>query len=147
MNRKYNVRKIKSKRAYTFKGISEVFGVHTRTVQSWHTEGLKPLEGSCNPYLVMGADVRIFLTQKHQKTKTILNKNEFYCMRCREAVIPVKVTKQDRKVTIGNNKQAVTLKGNCPKCGCKVNRFTTKQQILVEAEGDIIRELKQPRKD
>ena len=147
MNRKYNVRKIKSKRSYTFKEIAEVFSVHTRTVQSWHTEGLKPVDSTCNPYLVMGASVRNFLTDKQQKTKTTLGKNEFYCMRCRKAVAPIKIKAIVRSITIGHNKQAVTLVGICPMCSCKVNKFSTKQQSLIEAKGDIIRELKQPRKD
>ena len=68
MSKKYEARKIKTKRSYTFKEIADLLGLHIRTIQSWHTDGMLTLEGSNNPYLVMGTDVQNYIKQQKLKT-------------------------------------------------------------------------------
>lgn len=113
------------KRSYTFKEIAALLTVHNRTVQSWNGAGLKTLEGTKSPYLVMGAQLKSFLRERSNKDKIKLSKNEFYCFKCRNAVTPTKFTSQPNGI-VGNNKQSLRLEGNCPKCNGLINKFSSK---------------------
>lgn len=146
MSKKYELRKIKTKRSYTFKEISELLNVHIRTVQSWHTDGLEPLEGSNNPYLVMGGEIKMYLKQKSQKNKAPLKQNEFYCFKCRKAVVPQDVYKYVNGV-IGGNKPSIRLEGTCTVCNTKVNKFTSKDQSTLEEGSRTIWASEHPRED
>ena len=147
MSKKYELRKIKTKRSYTFKEIADLLDVHVRTVQAWHSEGLNPLEGSNNPYLVMGKDLKMYLKLQTEKHKVTLGLNEFYCMRCRKAVIPKKVYKYIGGIKIGGNKPSVRLSGICPTCSRKVNKFTSNDQSGVAEKSNTIWALETPRED
>lgn len=147
MSKKYEIRKIKSKRSYTFKEISTLLGVHVRTVQSWHKAGLMPLDGSNNPYLIMGSEVHRYMKQQILKNKVTLNNNEFYCMGCRTGVVPQVTYKYINATKIGGGKPSVTLKGECPFCSRKVNKFSSEQQSILEDKSNIEWALEHPRKD
>lgn len=147
MSKKYDIRKIKAKRSYSFKEIASLLNVHTRTVQLWHTDGLEVLEGSNSPYLVMGSQIKKYLMQKSTKNKTILKENEFYCMSCRKAVTPTQVVIFIGKAKVGGNKSLVRLQGNCPECNSKVNRFTTKDTLFIADEVSNKWDLEYPRED
>lgn len=147
MSKKYELRKIKTKRSYTFKEIAELLDVHVRTVQAWHIDGLNPLEGSNNPYLVMGKDLKMYLKLQTEKHKVTLGLNEFYCMSCRKAVIPEKVYKYTGGIKIGGNKPSVRLSGICPTCSRKVNKFTSNDQSVVAEKSNTIWALETPRED
>ncbi len=138
MSKKYEVRKIKTKRSYTFKEIADLFDVHVRTIQAWHVDGLVTLEGSNNPYLVMGIDVQNYIKQQKQKHKVALKENEFYCISCRKAVTPTEVFSNSNGIKMGGNKQSVILSGVCPTCNRKVNRFTTNEQSILEGKSNTI---------
>ena len=147
MSKKYEIRKIKAKRSYTFREIADLLGVHVRTVQSWHLDGLNPLEGSNNPYLVMGGEIKMYLKKKKLKNKVKLQENEFYCMGCRKAVVPTDVYKYVSGVKIGGNKPSVRLSGSCPTCDKKVNKFTSKEVSDLEAKSNTVWVLDYPRED
>lgn len=147
MSKKYEVRKIKTKRSYTFREIAELLNVHVRTVQTWHVEGLTPLEGSSNPYLVMGKDLKMYLKIQTAKHRVSLETNEFYCMGCRKAVIPESVYKYTEGIKIGGNKQSIRLLGICPLCSRKVNKFTSDEQSAVAEKDKTIWALETPRED
>lgn len=147
MGKKYELRKIKSKRSYTFKEIADSLGVHIRTIQAWHINGLVALEGSNNPYLVMGVEVQNYIKKQKLKNKLTLKDNEFYCMGCRTAVVPEKIYKYIDGIKMGGNKQSVRLNGICPKCNRKVNKFTTNEQSILEGKGNTIWALEYPRED
>ena len=147
MGKKYEIRKIKSKRSYTFKEIADRLSIHERTVQSWHTGGLVALEGSNNPYLVMGTEVQNYIKLQRLKNRVVLKDNEFYCMGCKKAVVPEKIYKYMNGIRMGGNKQSVRLNGVCPACKRKVNKFTTREQFILEGKSNTIRALEHPRKD
>lgn len=147
MSKKYEIRKIKTKRSYTFKEIADLLGVHVRTVQSWHLDGLSPLEGSNNPYLVMGGEIKMYLKQKSLKNRVQLDENELYCMGCRKAVVPTKVYKYVNGIKIGGNKLSVRLSGICPICAKKVNKFTSKDVSNIDAKSNTEWALETPRED
>lgn len=147
MSKKYEVRKIKSKRSYTFKEIADRLDVHVRTVQGWHADGLVALEGSNNPYLIMGIEVQNYIKQQKLKNKVTLKANEFYCMGCRMAVVPEEVYRYISGIKMGGNKQSVRLNGVCPTCNRKVNKFTTNDSSILEEKSNTIRDLEYPRED
>ncbi|MFH1544102.1 MAG: helix-turn-helix domain-containing protein [Patescibacteria group bacterium] len=128
MRRKYNLRKIVSKRSYTTEEIAELFKVHVQTVRTWRKDGMQPIEQSSSPYLFFGSAVRAFLVKELNKKKVKLSENEFYCIRCNKAVTPTSTSMIDRNITIGKDKQSIFLVGTCPDCGLEVRRFAIKEQ-------------------
>ena len=82
---------------------------------------------STKPYLVMGYDLKEFLSKKLQSRKIKLEQNQFYCTKCRRAVsselnqVVLKITGK----TIGKYAyQESVITGKCETCGTKLNRFS-----------------------
>ena len=132
MTRRYNPRLIRKRRTYTTKEIAALFGMHIRSVLQWIArQGLSPIEGSGNPYLIYGEVLYDFLTKKRQKHKCSLQKDEFYCLKCKcgRKGLPAKfsITKTETKMgSKGKFKEIRTSK--CEVCGIKLYRFSTYQQ-------------------
>lgn len=122
MQKRYDLRKIKSKRSYSFNELSELLGVHIRTVQDWKKQGMGIIEGS-KPFLVLGAKATEFL----YKPKLEIKENEFYCLKCKKAVNAENVKKIYRNEKYKNGREAIKLQGNCVVCGAKVNRFDSEK--------------------
>jgi len=129
MRKRYKLRKIVSKRAYTTEEIAELLDVHVQTVRAWRKEGLQPIEKNASPYLFLGHEVRAFLAKELSSQKTKLSENEIYCLRCNKAVIPATTSIIERGVTIGKGKQSIFITGRCPTCDLELRRFATKPQI------------------
>lgn len=126
MGKTYNIRLIKHRESYTLKQISETLNVHQRTVQEWKREGLKTISTE-KPFLVMGYDLKEFLSKKLQSRKTKLEANQFYCTKCRKAVISKsnEVYFFSLNKTIGNQGfKGLIVKGVCQECGTKLNKFS-----------------------
>lgn len=126
MGKNYNIRLIKYRESYTLKQISETLNVHPRTVQEWRHEGLKTISSE-KPFLVMGYDLKEFLKEKIKSRKIKLEVNQFYCTKCRCAVISkdniVQLVSLNK--TIGNQGfRCLTIKGICQECGTKLNKFS-----------------------
>ena len=122
----YNLRLIKLRESYTLKQIAELLNVHFRTVQAWKQEGLTTINQK-KPFLVMGYDLKEFLSQKIQNKKITLQPNEFFCTKCREAVrsIDNAVWLVTSGKTIGKQGfQELVIKGICENCNSKLNRFS-----------------------
>ncbi len=124
MGRKYDVRKIISKRSYTTEEIAEVFGVHVQTVRGWSKGGMQPIDDVSRPFLFEGSEVRRHLSEKRSKSRVTLKNGEFYCLKCRKAVHGVRVRCVDTRRQLGSGKVSVVLKGTCAGCGSVVNRFS-----------------------
>lgn len=141
MAKKYNLRKIVSKRSYTTEEAAELLGIHTQTVRVWHKAGMQAIDETSSPFLFLGSDIKNFLAAKLARKKVKLLPNEFYCLKCRVGVIPKKVYIVDRGVTIGANKQSIFVIGHCPECNLEVRKFGTKEQ-----KNQSINKLKKTRK-
>jgi len=144
MARKYNTRIIKLNYSYLLSEISNLYGVHIRTVRFWIKEGLEIVEG-LYPYLVNGKNLKEFLNKKQIKRKTKLKDNEFYCVKCKKGVIPlnksIEIAYSGK--TIGNNIKDFMLKGICPICLTNINRLSNENKLnTVKANFTIIREVK-----
>jgi hypothetical protein len=122
MKKNYNLKRLKAKRSYSFNELAQTMGVHVRTVQGWHTDGLPVVPGA-SPSLVMGAAVKTFIQSRKAEKKVRLEKGQFYCLSCRKAVAGVDITSIMNQATIGQGKSFYTLRGKCSECGGVVNRF------------------------
>jgi len=122
MPKRYHIRLIRARRAYILREIVEVLGVHIRTVQDWVKSGLPVLEGS-HPRLVLGHQLREFLTVQQKKRKTSLAEGEIYCLVCKIGVRPKKIQILRKDKRIGHDKRMIIFRGQCPVCGRSVNRF------------------------
>lgn len=126
MPKMFNTKKIKTRESYLTKGICELLGVHPRTVQAWIKEGLKTINEQ-KPFLIMGYDLKEFLDEKNTKRKHRLEKNEFYCTKCRHGVRSTDndVWLEISDYTIGKEGfNALIIKGVCENCGSRLNRFS-----------------------
>jgi predicted transcriptional regulator len=128
MRRKYNSHIVKRHFTYTIKDIAALFGTCEKTVQRWiAVEGLAPVEGSRNPYLISGAMLSTFLSARTKKSKTHLQTDEFYCVKCRVArkgkaeSIRIKPT----ETRMGKDRYMGIKMAECEVCGGKINRFFT----------------------
>lgn len=129
MAKKYDTRKIISKRSYSTEEIATALGVHVQTVRSWRKQGMKPIEASTSPFLYIGSEIRAFLQRIQDKKKVKLKDDELYCVSCRKGVTPKQILTKDRNITIGKGKKSIFLYGTCPECGKEARRFATKEQI------------------
>ena len=64
--RRPDPRRAKIHRSYDVADIAKLFDVHRNTVRSWLKQGLRAIEGLW-PTLVLGAELRRFLTEKQGK--------------------------------------------------------------------------------
>ena len=131
MRKRLNPRYISPNREYSFKEIAQIYGLHIRTVQNWQKQGLKVLEGTSSPILVLGSDLLKFLKERDAKCKKPVNEGEFYCTRCNEsrASIPKEVKFIPTGKRTGKGKNQFRITGICEVCSCLLNRFTNEDQI------------------
>lgn len=126
MKQRYNPRLITTRRSYTPEEIAILFGTHKHTVFRWLKNGLRPIEKNTRPLLIMGEELRRFLTKKKSERKKPLQKNEYYCFKCRRAT----QAKQGTEETVPTGKKIgrdahdlLVRKGKCEQCGIEVNRY------------------------
>ncbi len=122
----YNLSKIRRKTAYTAQEISTLLDVGRKTISRWFKEGLELLDPANSPRLVMGYDLKSFLLAKREAKQVKLNWNEFYCLRCRKAVLAMRGSEQTEKTgkSIGlNNRDQEMISAKCKECDGSVARF------------------------
>lgn len=126
-----NVNRPRLHRSYTMRELAETLGVHVRTVQGWHSEGMPAIDEQDRPYLFIGRTVRSFLKNRLNKRRTALGPDEIYCLRCASGVTPtaqtVSVEVTDRR--LGRCSRQVIIRATCPKCSGTVVRFASLKSI------------------
>ncbi len=126
MKKKYNANLIKAKRSYTRKEVAELLKVNEKTCSNWIKQGLKFMKEDGSIMLIMGYDLKDFVTKLNKSRKTKLKPNEYFCVKCQKATTAKtgseKIVKTGK--TIGKNKfPQMKKKAICEKCGTKLNRF------------------------
>lgn len=129
--KKYNPNLIRIKRSYTLTEIANVYGKHVRTVQGWRKEGLRVIEGSNSPYLILGEEVRRFLKERKQKRKQPLKPDEIYCTKCHSPrkCIPDKLTYEITNKNLGKKYKHAVIKGICEVCNKTLFKFSSDRII------------------
>ncbi len=138
--RNRNPNLVRLRRSYTYAEIAEIYGVHIGTVQSWKKQGLKTLDETSIPHLIMGSEVRRFLKESKQKRKYPLKPGEFFCPKCRKPkkCLPEKITTEITNKRLGRYKQAI-IRGVCEACVCRLFLFSSDRKCQNIAKPDIIK--------
>ena len=108
MNKLYNINRISGFLSYTVEDICNMYSVHPQTVRKWIKIGLKTID-SRKPSLIHGSELKEFLKKQNDKNKKHLDFEEFFCVTCKEAHIPL-----FRKAYLEQNHQFIRSKGVCP---------------------------------
>lgn len=123
---KYNLSKIRGRTAYDPQEIGQLLKVNRKTIFRWFKEGLLMIDLHKTPKLVMGSDLQAFIKAKRDAKQVKLKWNEFYCLRCRKAVLAKRGSEQTEKTgkNIGsNNRDQEMIYAKCKECGGSVARF------------------------
>lgn len=115
---------IRRRLSYTIEQAADALGVHPQTIRGWRKSGLHVMQ-SKRPHLVYGGDLLDFLSDRQLRTRTKLGVNEFYCLKCRRAVIPAG-SMADFEYQEGSTGRLVGL---CPNCETAIYRFVNVSKI------------------
>ena len=98
-------------RNYTVEEVVRLFGVHENTVRDWLRAGLQTIDDQ-RPALILGSELRRFLTARRADRKCSTPAGMIYCMGCRQPREP------DGQVADYIPRTATTgdLVGICPAC-------------------------------
>lgn len=114
----YNPNLVKIHRNYTFEELAVVFGVHKNTVSIWVKNGLPCLKEK-RPFLILGADAKLYLQGQRAGKKQRCKPNELFCMRCKAPTRPAENFVEYFPLSATKGR----LTGFCERCGCVVNKF------------------------
>lgn len=107
-----NPRLAKIHQNYTVEEISRLYSVHRNTVRQWIKQGL-PLCDDGRPQLILGRDLKDFLTRKRSLSKRSCGPGEIYCVRCRLPRFPALAMADYQPLTASTG----NLVALCPECG------------------------------
>jgi len=124
MAKRPNPRAIKGARTYTIEEAALALDVTPATVRAWVKAGL-PLMKSRRPFLILGDDLRCFLTDRAQGSKTALGPDQLYCFTCKSARVPLGLLVD----CIPQTPKTARLMGLCETCGGTCNRMISKTKI------------------
>lgn len=82
MAKRASARRVKSHRTYSIPEAAEVTGVTVQTVRTWRRKGLRVMSAQ-RPYLILGADLKAFLSETTAAAKRPLPFGAFYCLSCK----------------------------------------------------------------
>lgn len=124
MKKRLNPNLSKIHRSYTVEEVSELYGVHKRTVRNWIKSGL-PIVDDIRPLLILGTDLRLFIRKQRKRNKRMCKPSEIYCLRCRSPRKP-NPEKVNYVQEVGGIGRVFAL---CSECGSKVNKYFSWRQL------------------
>jgi hypothetical protein len=135
-----DVRRIKSRYAYTTFEAADVLGVHRNTVRNWLREGLASLNEK-RPILMLGADLKAFLSSRRKARRRPCEAGQIFCIKCRSPKVPAFGMSDYVPIssTLGS------LVGLCPDCGMLIRRWTSLAR-LEDAKGQLEVKITAPQK-
>jgi hypothetical protein len=129
--RRSNPRLAKIHRSYTVEEAARLLGVYRGTVRQWIKRGL-PICDEKRPVLILGSDLREFLTTKRIRNKRPCKPGEVYCVGCRMPRRPALGVADYEPLTATSG----NLVGLCPECeGVMYRRVSAAK--LAEVGGDL----------
>jgi len=116
----YNPNLVKINRSYSFEELAEVFSVHKNTVAAWVRNGLPCLKER-RPFLILGADARLYLQEQRASKKQQCRASELFCMRCKAPARPAENFVEYLPLSATKGR----LTGFCERCECVMNKFVS----------------------
>jgi phage terminase Nu1 subunit (DNA packaging protein) len=130
MKKRYNLGRIKGQRIYDFSMIAKCLGIHQRTVQLWHRQGLRCVNEGSKPCLIHGTELKKFLGEKQASRQCKLKADELYCCKCNKATQAVgnslKIIETGKRV--GTALVQVIVQGKCIICGSNISRLSVENE-------------------
>jgi hypothetical protein len=129
-HRRTDPRRAKVHRNYSVEEAARLFGSHRNTVRAWLRAGLKAIDGP-RPTLILGTELRRFLTERRARSKRPTPPGMIYCLRCRGPRRPAgdMVDFLPRTATSGD------LEGICPDCGTMLYRRVRRDALEAVGAG------------
>jgi excisionase family DNA binding protein len=117
-------RRAKIHYCYTVAEVASLFGVHRNTVRYWTRNGLQTIRVG-HTTLILGDELRAYLTRRRAKRRVRCPPGSMYCLRCKEARRP-----PDGLVEAGSSTPTtVNLRGLCPDCGSLMHRRASLRRL------------------
>lgn len=136
--KRINPRLAKIHHSFDVKELSDLLGVHKRTVQNWISAGLPTVEGT-RPMLILGSEFQNWWAKRRKAAKRPLQPGQFYCFKCRAGRAPANgVTEY-----IPINAVTGNLKAVCEACGTMMYRRVRLADIETETH-DLVAPHKEP---
>lgn len=126
-----NPRLVKMHRNYSVEDISRLFGIHKNTIRKWLKDGLASTDG-LRPTLVLGRELRNFLTDRRNRAKQTCGPGRLFCLPCRAPKVPA-ANIVDCTPTGG---RSGNLSGICPDCDRMIFRRVNLEK-LAAVQGDL----------
>lgn len=126
----YKLKSIKRRYAYNYKEVEALLSVRHRTISEWVKKGLSLIDPTVSPKLILGNELKGFLSHRQLNRKTRLKEGEFYCFHCRKGVLPLpnSLIKNIRN-KMGKGKRLVVTEASCSFCLNRINRFSTQMDF------------------
>lgn len=115
--RRFPVQRVKQAATYDVAEIARLLGSHRNTVRRWLKDGLQPIDDA-RPVLILGAELKAFLTERQKARRQTCAPDEFFCFRCRA---PRRAAAGMVDVRHRTNTVAA-LTGLCATCGTSMHR-------------------------
>lgn len=122
---------MKIHRSYTIGEAADLLGVHRNTVREWIRCGLPALTEQ-RPILIIGSQLRAYLSKRRKANKQPCGPGELYCLRCRVPRRPAGDMVDFQPMTPSNG----NLVGICPTCDSLMYRRATTSKLVAVA-GDL----------
>ena len=125
-----NPNRVKIHHSYTITEAAHLLGVHKNTVREWTRNGLPALTEQ-RPTLILGTELRAYLTRRRQAKKQPCGPGRIYCVRCRMPKRPAGGLADFKPLTNTNG----NLIGICPTCDSLMyRRVSTSKLPTVSAD-------------
>lgn len=115
-NHKPDIRLIRKKTTYTVPEAAQLLDVSASSIWRWISkEGLRLVDGD-KPYLIMGADLYEFLSERSRKRRQRCCPGQLFCFRCQA---PRRVALGSFEITQRNGVTCM-IGGKCAVCGLQM---------------------------
>lgn len=124
MPKQTNPRAVKAARSYTVPEAADALDVTSGTVRQWIRNGLRVMKAQ-RPCLILGSDIREFLTAMRAGRRTPLGPDQLYCLSCRRPCQPYGMMVD----YIAHSAHTGRLSGLCDVCDGTANRMVGRASL------------------
>lgn len=124
MRKAVRISAIKSARSYTFIEAAKLLNVSVDSLRNWVRGGLPVLKTE-RPFLIIGKDLKDWLTARNEKRRVALGPHQFFCLRCKKAQTPY----GGMVDCLAQTSQTWRLMAICVCCGGGMNRIVSVRDL------------------